>query len=120
MGEMIAIPVEEYRDLRRAAEELADLRTFDQAKAAMARGEDEQVPAEIARRLIAGETPLRVWRDFRGLTQQRLSVASGVNRVQIANIEIGHGPRICGHFGQAGGCAWDRRGRSGLNGSTMP
>ncbi|WP_374410218.1 helix-turn-helix domain-containing protein [Novosphingobium colocasiae] len=89
MGEMIAIPVEEYRDLRRAAEELADLRTFDQAKAAMARGEDEQVPADIARRLIAGETPLRVWRDFRGLTQQRLSVASGVNRVQIANIESG-------------------------------
>jgi len=89
MGEMIAIPVEEYRHLRRAAEELVDLRAFDRAKDAMARGEDEQVPADVARRLIAGETPLRVWRDFRGLTQQALSLASGVNRVQIANIEAG-------------------------------
>lgn len=39
--------------------------------------------------MIAGESPLRVWREFRGLTQQALAEASGVNRLQIANIEAG-------------------------------
>ena len=55
----------------------------------LAAGRDEAVPAEYARRLIAGESPLRVWRDRRGLSQSALARASGVNRVQIADIEAG-------------------------------
>lgn len=91
MGEMVTIPVEEYKALQLAAEELADLRAYDRATDALARGEEEQVPAEVARRLVAGESPLRVWRQFRGLTQQALAEASGVNRVQIADMESGKG-----------------------------
>jgi DNA-binding XRE family transcriptional regulator len=89
MGEMISIPVEEYRNLLANAEELADLRSYDRVQAALAAGADELVPAEFAKRLIAGEAPLRVWRDVRGLTQMALAEASGVNRVQIADIEAG-------------------------------
>ncbi len=89
MGEMITIPLGEYQALRHAAEELDDLRTFDRAKAALAAGEDELVPAETLKRLLAGESPLRVWRELRGLTQSGLASASGVNRVQIADIEAG-------------------------------
>ena len=89
MGEMITIPAAEYRALLGAATNLADLRAHDHAMAAIARGDEELVPAAFAKRLIAGESPLRVWRDLRGLTQTALSTASGVNRVQIANIESG-------------------------------
>ncbi len=32
---------------------------------------------------------MRVWRGYRGLTQSALAASSGVNRVQIANIEAG-------------------------------
>ena len=32
---------------------------------------------------------MRVWPELRGLTQAALATASGVNRVQIANIESG-------------------------------
>ncbi|HZU64951.1 MAG TPA: helix-turn-helix transcriptional regulator [Novosphingobium sp.] len=87
MGEMISIPVEEYRLLRSAAQELEELRTYDGAKAALAAGEEELIPAEYVKRMLAGESPLRVWRDYRGLTQLQLSEAAGVNRVQIAEIE---------------------------------
>jgi DNA-binding XRE family transcriptional regulator len=66
-----------------------DLRAHDRAMAAIARGDEELVPESYAKRLIAGESPLRVWRDLRGLTQAALATASGVNRVQIANIESG-------------------------------
>lgn len=89
MGEMITIPLDEYKALRNAAEELDDLRAFDRAKAALDAGEDELVPAETLKRLLAGENPLRVWRELRGLTQSSLATASGVNRVQIADIEAG-------------------------------
>lgn len=75
MGEMVTIPVEEYQALRVAAEELADLRAYDRARDALARGEEEQLPADIARRMVAGEHPLRVW----------------LNRVQIPDIESGKG-----------------------------
>ena len=89
MGEMITIPLDEYKALRHAAEELDDMRAFDRAKATLATGDDELVPAETLKRLLAGEAPLRVWRELRGLTQSSLSSASGVNRVQIADIEAG-------------------------------
>ncbi len=89
MGEMITIPLAEYRALRFAAEDHADLRAYDGAAAALAAGEDEAVPAEFADRMIAGESLLRAWREYRGLTQAALGEAAKVNRVQIANIEAG-------------------------------
>ena len=51
---------EEYDRLRKAVEDLANLRAYDGTKAALAAGEDELVPADYAKRLIAGESPLRV------------------------------------------------------------
>ena len=72
-------------------DDLADLRAYGGAKAALAAGEEELVPAEFAKRLIAGESPLRVWRELRGLSQVKLGAVSGVNRVQIADIEAGRG-----------------------------
>jgi mRNA interferase RelE/StbE len=73
------------------SEGIADLSAFDGAKAALAAGEEELAPAEYAKRLIAVESPLRVWRELRGLSQMELGAVSGVNRVQIADIEAGRG-----------------------------
>ncbi|MFC3172965.1 helix-turn-helix transcriptional regulator [Novosphingobium bradum] len=89
MGEMITIPLEEYRALQAASEDLADLRAYDRATAALSAGEDELVPAAVVDRLLAGQSPLRVWREHRALTQSALAATSGVNRVQIADIEAG-------------------------------
>ena len=89
MGKMITIPLDEYKALKLAAQDLADLSAYDRAMAAITRGDDELIPAEYAKRLIVGESPVRVWREFRGLTQMALYETSGVNRVQIADIEAG-------------------------------
>lgn len=90
MGEMITIPLDEYNALKLAAEDFADLRAYDRAMAALAGGEEELIPAEYAKRMIAGESPLRVWREYRQISQAALAAAAGVNRVQIVNIEAGH------------------------------
>ncbi|MCB2064543.1 MAG: helix-turn-helix transcriptional regulator [Novosphingobium sp.] len=89
MNEMVTIPRKEYEGLREAAERLADLESFDRAKAMLASGNDELIPSEFANRLIDGENPVRVYRSFRRLTQKALADMSGVNRVQIADIEAG-------------------------------
>lgn len=89
MGEMITIPLEDFERLCAAESELADLRAYDRAIAALEAGEDERVPADFAKRLIAGESPVRVWRELRGLAQAELARISGVGRVQIVNIEKG-------------------------------
>lgn len=85
----MTIPQGEYDRLREAAEDLADLRAYDSTKAALASGGDELISGEFAKRLIAGESPLRVYRAVRGLSQVKLAQRSGVNRVQIADIEAG-------------------------------
>jgi mRNA interferase RelE/StbE len=58
-------------------------------KGDLAAGRDELIPEVFADRLIEGESAVRVFRDLRGLTQSSLSRLSGVNRVQIADIEAG-------------------------------
>ena len=89
MNEMVTIPREEYDRLRTAAEDLADLQTYDRAKAALSTGEDELIPADYADRLLNGENALRVYRDLRGMTQAALAEKAGVNRVTVAEIETG-------------------------------
>lgn len=89
MDETITIDRAEYERLSAAAEELADLHAYDRAKADLASGADELVPAAFAERILDGESPLRVFRELRALTQVRLAERAGVNRVQIADIEAG-------------------------------
>jgi DNA-binding XRE family transcriptional regulator len=89
MNEMVTVSRREYDRLRAAAEDMADLQAYDRAKAAMRTGEEELVPARFANRLLDGESPVRVYRDLRGLTQAALAEKAGVNRVTVAELETG-------------------------------
>ena len=87
MSETVTIPKVEYERLRALEEDLADVRAALAVDARLANGEEEFIPADVVDRLLDGEPPLRVWREFCGLTQSELARASGVNRVQIVDIE---------------------------------
>jgi len=89
MNGMVTIPREEYDRLRAAAEDLADLQSYDRAKAALAAGEDELIPADYVNRLLNSENTLRVYCDLRGMTQAVLAEKAGVNRLMVAEIETG-------------------------------
>ena len=89
MNETVTILKAEYDRLCALEEELADIQAALAVEARIARGEEELIPAGVVDRLLDGEPPLRVWREFRNLTQAALARASGVNRVQIVEIEAG-------------------------------
>jgi DNA-binding XRE family transcriptional regulator len=85
-GERFAVvPLGEWERLRQAQEMLADIRDYDAAKSR----QDESFPSEIADRLIRGEHPVRVFRDYRGLTQARLAKMAKIARPYLAEIETG-------------------------------
>jgi len=69
------------------AEILADVRAYDAAKARLEDGEDELIPLEITERRLQGEPPLRIWREYRQLTQEQLAKKSKLSRALIAAIE---------------------------------
>jgi len=52
----------------------------------------DYLPIELVDRMIAGEHPVRIWREHRGLTLAALSARSGVGFSYIAKIEHGKKP----------------------------
>ena len=72
------------------AEMLADVKAYDAAKLRLSRGEDELVSFDISERRLAGESPLKIWREYRRLTQEGLAQKSKISRPMIAAIESGH------------------------------
>ena len=89
MTQMVTITRDEYESLLEAREDLEDIQAYDRAKAAGG----PSLPAEDVKRILDGESPIRVWREARGLNQSELGRLSGINRIVIADIETG---RRCG------------------------
>ncbi len=87
--EWAVLPYEDYLKLLEEAEMLEDIRDYDAAKAALERGEDELIPAEVVFAIINGENPIKVWREYRGLTQQQLASESGISKPYLSQIETG-------------------------------
>jgi DNA-binding XRE family transcriptional regulator len=88
--EFAVLPMDELKKLLDDAEMLADVKAFDAAKARIERGDDELIPLEIAKRRLAGESRVKIWREYRGLTQEDLAKASNVSLPMIAAIEARH------------------------------
>ena len=70
--EWAVIPYETYQHLVADAEMLQDIRDYDKAKKALEEGE-ELVPSEVTYAILDGANPIKVWRTYRGLTQQQLA-----------------------------------------------
>ena len=86
--EWAVIPYEDFQRLMEDVEMLQDVRAYDEAKRALASGE-ELVPSEVTYAILDGGNPVRVWREHRGLTQQQLAGAAGISIPYLSQIESG-------------------------------
>lgn len=86
--EWAVIPYTVYKRLTKAAEILQDTQDYDEAKRAIENGE-ELVPSEVVYAILDGANPIRVWREYRGLTQKQLADAANISTPYLSQIESG-------------------------------
>jgi len=82
---MVTIPRAEYDRLVADSEMLADLAACDAAKAEAGEG----MPLAVFSRIVSGDNPVKVIREWRGLTQAELARLADLHRVQLHDIETG-------------------------------
>jgi DNA-binding XRE family transcriptional regulator len=87
--EMIALRRKDYEALIQRIEDLEDSLTIADFERKLAAGEEELIPAEYVNRMSEGESPIRVWRDFRGMTAKDLAAAAGISTAYLSEIETG-------------------------------
>jgi len=87
--EWAVLPYEDYLKLLEQAEMLEDIGDYDAAKAELEKRENELIPSEVVFAIIDGENPIKVWREYRGLTQQQLADAAGISKPCLSQIETG-------------------------------
>jgi DNA-binding XRE family transcriptional regulator len=87
--EWAILPYEDYLQLIEQAELLEDIRDFDSISAAIDRGDEELIPADIVNSILDGKNPVKVWREYRSLTQQQLADAVEISKPYLSQIETG-------------------------------
>lgn len=88
-GEVAILPREEYEALlelvNEAEEDEGTARVIDRVMAA----NEPTFPLEVANRVADGENPVRVFREWRGLTQVELASRAGLSQGHVSDIEGG-------------------------------
>ncbi|MDF3813975.1 MULTISPECIES: helix-turn-helix transcriptional regulator [Rhodopseudomonas] len=93
-GKIVILPRAEYERLKaieqEAMEDAASVRLLDKGMKDVAAGAP-LIPFAIVRRLAEGENPIRVLRQFRGMTQAELAAAESVQITQnyLSDLETG-------------------------------
>jgi len=75
-----------------AMEDTEDRMAVLKSRASRKAGAGDAVPAAIVKRLLAGEHPVRVYREWRGMTATALAKAAGVKQPYLSAIETGAKP----------------------------
>jgi DNA-binding XRE family transcriptional regulator len=87
--ELVVLPRSDYEALLSAAQDAADAETVREFRRKLAAGEEELLPSEFVDRILAGESPIRVWREHRGLTSAALASKAGIGQGFLSQIETG-------------------------------
>jgi hypothetical protein len=88
---MATMPAEDFEKLAALAEDRADALAAEAAEARRVAGE-EYLPSEMADRIIAAESALRVWRRQRRLNLTRLGYFAGIRASYLSDLELGKKP----------------------------
>jgi DNA-binding XRE family transcriptional regulator len=84
-ADYVALTKEDFESLRAFQENAVAVEAYRRTRS------EESIPAEALDRMLAGESPIRVWRRHRGMTQRDLATAIGVGKSHLSEVEAGKG-----------------------------
>jgi DNA-binding XRE family transcriptional regulator len=92
--DLVILPAAEFDRLHALAkaaedEDAADARVAKDALAALAEGREVALPSDVTMKIVDGENPVRVLREWRGFTQTDLCSAAGISQPYLSQIEGG-------------------------------
>jgi hypothetical protein len=78
--------VAEWRRIEAMIDELEDIRALD---AALARPDRRMIPFEVTSAILDGASPIRAWREHRGMGLGALAKAAGIEPARLMKLEAG-------------------------------
>lgn len=81
----VVIPINEWRRIEATSEDRLDARALREFR----ESRTETFPDAVVATILEGAYPLRVFREYRGLTQAELAKAAGTSAVYISQLERG-------------------------------
>jgi DNA-binding XRE family transcriptional regulator len=93
-AETVTLRRSDYEALIERLEDVADIAALDDLKARLVSENAlvDYLPAELVERLIGGESPVRIWREHRGLSAQALARIAKLTPSYVSEIETGRKP----------------------------
>ena len=89
-GEKFAIlPFDVWEKIQETLEDLQDIADAKEIEARIQRGEGEYFPAEVVNAILDGANPVKVYREYRNMTQAELAQKAGLSADMIKKIESG-------------------------------
>lgn len=80
------VPIDDWERIIDALDDLEDIFFLERYQADP---NAEFLPAEMVDALLDGAEPIRVWREYRGLSQQQLADAAGISKPYLSQLEAG-------------------------------
>lgn len=82
--EFVVLPMEWWDAIKHVVEDLEDEALFDQAEV---NDDGVRIPAAVIDAELAGDHPVKAWREYRGLTQEALAAQAGVSKPYLSQVE---------------------------------
>jgi DNA-binding XRE family transcriptional regulator len=93
-AETVTLRRSDYEALIERLEDIADIAALDDLEARLVSENAlvDYLPADLVERLIGGESPVRIWREHRGLSAQALARIAKLTPSYVSEIETGRKP----------------------------
>ncbi|GAB7548189.1 helix-turn-helix domain-containing protein [Cupriavidus sp. CuC1] len=82
--EFAVVPIEVWERIQHRVQDRDDAMLFDHARA---QDNGFRLPAAILDAELAGDSPVKAWREYRRMTQDALATAAGLSKPYLSQIE---------------------------------
>jgi len=81
----VILPYEEYQNILEKCEDIEDIKAIDEAE----KDRSERFPLALVEAIASGENAIKVFREYRKISQAELSRQIGISRQYISQLENG-------------------------------